>query len=242
MGDNVNRFQTTRWSLVLAARTDTAASRQALDALCRTYRSPVVAYVRGRGYSADEAEDLAQTFFTRFIERAFHVHADPARGRFRAFLLTALKHFLNDANDAARAAKRGGEVHVRSLNSLVGGDDSLTQIEALETPERAFERAWAQSVLQTALERLRDEASEAGKSELFGHLREFLIERPDDVDYARVASDLNLRRNTVAVAVHRLRHRLRALVCEELAHTAADDDDLEQELEELRHSLGAVIQ
>ena len=238
----MNRFQTTRWSLVLAARSESAESRQALDALCRTYRSPVLTYVRGRGYSADEAEDLAQTFFTRFIERAFHAHADPARGRFRAFLLTALKNFLNDANDSAHAAKRGGEVHLRSLNSLPGGDDCLSQIQDAETPERAFERVWALSVLQTALDRLRDEASAAGKADLFGHLREFLIERPDDVDYARVASDLNLRRNTVAVAVHRLRHRLRTLVCEELAHTAADDDDLEQELEELRHSLGSVIQ
>jgi RNA polymerase sigma-70 factor (ECF subfamily) len=238
----VNRFQTTRWSLVLAARTDSAESRQALDMLCRTYRAPVLAYVRGRGYSPEEAEDLAQTFFTRFIERAFHAHADPARGRFRAFLLTALKHFLNDANDATRALKRGGEFHVRSLSSLVGGDESLTRIEDVETPERAFERAWAHSVLQTALNRLHQEAREAGKSELFGHLREFLIERPDDVDYARAASNLNLRRNTVAVAVHRLRHRLRALVCEELAHTAVDDGDFEQELEELRLSLGAVIQ
>jgi RNA polymerase sigma factor (sigma-70 family) len=225
----------------LAARTDAAESRQALEALCRTYRSPVLSYIRGRGYSADEAEDLAQTFLARFIDRAFHAHADPARGRFRAFLLTALKNFLNDANDSARAAKRGGEVRMRSLGSLPG-DVSLSQIEDSETPERAFERAWAHSLLQTALDRLRDEAGAAGKADLFGHLREFLIERPDDLDYARVASDLNLRRNTIAVAVHRLRHRLRALVCEELAHTAAGDDDLEQELEELRHSLGAVIQ
>ncbi len=238
----MNRFQTTRWSLVLAARSDSAESRLALNTLCRSYRSPVLAYVRGRGHSADAAEDLAQAFFTRFVEHAFHAHADPSRGRFRAFLLTALKNFLNDANDAARAAKRGGEVHMRSLSSLAGGDDSLTAIEDAETPERAFERAWAHSVLQTALNRLRDEAAEAGKSELFGHLREFLVERPDDVDYARVADELKLRRNTVAVAVHRLRHRLRTLVSEELAHTAADDSDLDQELEELRHSLGAVIQ
>jgi len=227
---------------VLAARADTMESRQALDALCRTYRSPVLTYVRGRGYSAEEAEDLAQTFFTRFIERAFHAHADPARGRFRAFLLTSLKHFLNDANDAACAVKRGGEVYLRSLSSLAGGDDYLSSVEDTETPERAFERAWAHSVLQIALDRLRAEASAAGKSGLFDHLLEFLIERPDDVDYARVANDLNLRRNTVAVAVHRLRHRMRALVCEELAHTAADDEDLEQELKELHHSLGAVIQ
>ncbi len=238
----MNRFQTTRWSLVLAARSDSTESRLALDALCRTYRAPVLAYIRGRGYSADEAEDLAQTFFTRFIERAFHAHADPSRGRFRAFLLTALKNFLSDANEAARAAKRGGKVHVGSLNSLARGGDNISQLQDAQTPERAFELAWAHSVLQTALDRLRDEAGAAGKSDLFDQLREYLIERPDDVDYARVANDLQLRRNTVAVAVHRLRHRLRALVCDELAHTAADDEDLEQELEELRHSLGTVIQ
>ena len=238
----MNRFQTTRWSLVLAARNDSSESRQALDMLCRTYRSPVLAYVRARGYPVDEAEDLAQTFFTRFIEHALHAHADPARGRFRAFLLTSLKNFLNDANDWARAAKRGGDAYVRSLNSQPGSVDSLSQIEDAETPERAFERAWAHSVLQTALDRLRDEASAAGKAGLFGHLREFLIERPDEVDYARVAADLKLRPNTVAVAVHRLRLRLRALVCEELAHTAAEGDDLDQEMQELRCSLGAVIQ
>lgn len=236
----MNHFQTTRWSLVLAASSESAESRRALDALCRTYRSPVLIYIRRHGYSVDEAEDLAQAFFTRFIERAIHAHADPARGRFRAFLLTALKNFLNDAGDSARAAKRGGNQTVRSLDAP-GLEERLVHGDDFETPERAFERSWAHSVLQTALGRLSDEADAAGKAALFGQLREFLIERPDDVDYARVAGNLNLRRNTVAVAVHRLRHRLRALVCEELAHTAAGDDELEQELEELRDSLGAVV-
>ena len=212
-----------------------------MEGLCQTYRSPVLAYVRGRGYKADEADDLAQTFFTRFIERAQHAHADPARGRFRAFLLTALKHFLNDAADHAHALKRGGHVPLRSLDSLVEGADSYDRIQESETPERVFERAWAQAVLQSALSRLRDEANAAGKSELFNHLREFLIERPNDSDYARVAETLNLRRNTLAVAVHRLRNRLRELVCAELAETAADDANLDQELEELRHCLATVL-
>ncbi len=188
----------------------------------------------------DDAEDLVQTFFARFIERANYTQADPARGRFRAFLLTALKHFLNDAFDYAHAIKRGGHVQLRSLDSLVDSADSHCHLEP-DTPERVFEHAWAQAVVQAALCRLRDEASAAGKSVLFNHLREFLIERPDDSDYARVAETLNLRRNTLAVAVHRLRDRLRELVCAELAETAADDADLNQELEELRHCLTAVL-
>jgi Sigma-70 region 2 len=114
----LDQFQTTRWSLVLEARADDARSRLALEKLCRTYRAPVLAYIRGHGASADEAEDLAQSFFARFIDRAFHAHADPARGRFRAFLLTALKHFLADARDHVNALKRGGNVQIRSLDSL----------------------------------------------------------------------------------------------------------------------------
>ena len=238
----MSRFETTRWSLVLAARADSTQSRHALEALCRSYRSPVLAYIRRRGYTSDDAEDLTQTFFTRFIERAYHAHADPARGRFRAFLLTALKHFLNDAADHARAAKRGGHVQMYPLDSLVNSDDSLGHIEQHATPDSAFERDWAHAVLQAALGRLSDEATAAGKITLFKQLSEFLIERPDEADYARVAHALNLRRNTLAVAVHRLRNRLRELVCEELADTAADNEDLERELEELRHCLGAVLQ
>jgi RNA polymerase sigma-70 factor (ECF subfamily) len=236
----VTHFQTTRWSLVLEARQDDARSRVALEALCRTYRAPVLAFIRSRGASPDEAEDLAQAFFARFIERAFHAHADPARGRFRAFLLTALKNFLADAKDHDRAAKRGGRIMLRSFESAA--KDSIDVVDGGESPEAAFDRAWSQAVLQAALRTLRREANKAGKAALFAALGEFLIEPPDEADYARVAAQLGMRRNTLAVAVHRLRSRLRQLVCQELGATAADGDDLEAEMAQLRRSLGNLLE
>ena len=234
------KFDSTQWSLVLQARTDTPDARGALDALCRTYRPPVLAYIRGRGYAADGAEDLAQTFFARFIENAYHASADPARGRFRAFLLVALKRFLINQDAEAHALKRGGDVSLRRL------DDSQLNAEDLAAdgggPEQAFERSWAMAVLDAAMRKLRAEAESADKLPLFEQLSEFLTERPDEADYERVARVLNLRRNTLAVAVHRLRHRLRELVRAELEQTIAAREDLEAEVRELRASLAGVIE
>lgn len=238
----MDQFQTTRWSLVLEARADDARSRLALEKLCRAYRAPVLAYIRGHGATGDEAEDLAQSFFTRFIDRAFHANADPARGRFRAFLLTALKNFLADARDHVNALKRGGNVQIRSLDSLTNSQTGLAGLTASETPDQAFDRVWAQAVLHAAMRKLRAEAKTNGKVGLFEALAEFLIEPPDEADYARVAEALGMRRNTLAVAVHRMRGRLRELVCRELAETAADGADLEIELGQLRNSLGGVLQ
>jgi len=234
------KFDSTQWSLVLQARADTPDARSALDRLCRTYRPPVLAYIRSRGYAADVTEDLAQTFFARFIENAYHASADPARGRFRAFLLVALKRFLINQDAEAHALKRGGDISLRRL------DDSQLNVEDLaagdEGPEQAFERSWAMAVLDTAMRKLRSEAEEAGKMPLFEQLAEFLTERPDEADYERAARLLNLRRNTLAVAVHRLRHRLRELVRAELTQTTAAREDLEAELRDLRATLAGVIE
>ncbi|GAA0722659.1 RNA polymerase sigma factor [Dokdonella soli] len=230
------KFDTTRWSLVLEARESTHDAQTALAALCRTYRPPVLAYIRRHGYVEDVAEDLTQTFFTHFIEHARHTSADPSRGRFRAFLLTALKRFLIDCNAEARRLKRGGAFRFETL-----ADARALEIADNESPESAFERDWAITVLDAALARLRAEAASAGKLALFEQLSEFLTERPDESDYARVAAALNLRRNTLAVAVHRLRHRLRELVHEEISHTAADREQLDGELRELRAALSAVL-
>jgi RNA polymerase sigma factor (sigma-70 family) len=235
------RFDTTRWSIVMRARDGSGHARTALEALCRTYRPPVLAYIRRRGYSAATAEDLAQTFFTHFVEHAYHADADPARGRFRAFLLTALKRFLIDADYEANAAKRGGGYQFRSFEQSTNNGNTLENLADTETPERAFERSWAVTLLEAAMTRLREEARSAGKSKLFEQLSEFLTERPDEDDYARVAESLNLRRNTLAVAVHRLRHRLRELIREELAQTTVDQVDLESEIHDMRAALGAAI-
>lgn len=230
-------FDTTQWSLILRARGDAGDARGALESLCARYRPSILAYIRGHGYAGDVAEDLTQAFFTRFLEQAWHAHADPARGRFRAFLLTAIKRFLINADEEAHAAKRGGRVRIESFDAA-----TVDLATADAGPERAFERAWALVVLETALRRLREEAREGGKGDLFDHLREFLTEAPDAADYERVAAALGLRRNTLAVAVHRLRHRLRELVRDELAQTSAARADLDLELRDLRDALGNVLQ
>jgi RNA polymerase sigma-70 factor (ECF subfamily) len=236
---SVARFDSTQWSLVLRAREDTPDARTALDRLCRAYRPPVVAYIRNRGYAADATEDLAQTFFTQFIEDAYHETADPARGRFRAFLLIALKRFLINADAEAHTLKRGGAISLRRL------DDSQLNADQIalngDGPEQAFDRSWAMTVLDKAMRKLRAEAEQAGKSVLFEQLAEFLTERPDEADYARASATLKLRRNTLAVAVHRLRHRLRELVRAELSQTTAAREDLEAELRELRSTLAGVM-
>lgn len=235
----MTRFDTTHWSVVLRARGDAGQARHALEALCRTYRPPVLAYIRGRGYSSDAAEDLAQSFFARFLEHAYHADADPARGKFRAFLLTALKRFLINSDMENHALKRGGGIHFDPLPTDSGEVTPIASNAA--TPEMEFEHSWAVTVLDTAMNKLRTESELAGKGVQFEHLREFLAERPDEEDYTRAAFALNLRRNTLAVAVHRLRHRLRELVRDELAQTTLDRNDLETELHGLSAALGRLL-
>lgn len=234
------RFDTTHWSVVLRSRGEQAEARVALESLCRTYRPPVLAYIRARGHASDVAEDLAQGFFTRFIERAVHAQADPARGRFRSFLLTALKHFLDDESDRQRALKRGGAVRHAALDDLDTGDP-LGDTQQPTTPEQVFERSWAQAVLHAAIRRLRAETAAAGKEDLFDAVSEFLIERPSEDDYARLAETLQMKRGTLAVAVHRLRARLQACVREELAETTYDLVSLDHEIDHVHKTLPGLL-
>lgn len=233
----MSRFETTRWSLVLTAAGEPQHARAALEALCSTYRRPVQAYIRRCVGTADAADDLTQAFFLEFLEHAWHARADPARGRFRAYLLTAVKRFLIDQRVLAQRLKRGGGATFEAIDAADG-----IEIPADDDPESAFERDWALAVLDAALARLRAEAEAAGKLALFEHLREFLTERPADTDYEQVATALNLRRNTLAVAVHRLRHRLRELVRAEIGETADGREALNEELRGLRAALGSAMQ
>lgn len=228
-------FETTRWSVVQRAGGDSDDARSALAHLCVTYREPVLAFIRSRGFAADRAEDLTQAFFVHFLERAWYAGVDPARGRFRAFLLAALKHFLIDARAETHTLKRGGGIQLVPLDDELGGRIPTQEPD----PEQAFEEAWVRAVLEAATGRLRAEAAAVGKAALFDHLRGFLIERPTENDYARTAQVLGLQRNTVAVAVYRLRRRLRELVREELSQTTANRDDFRGELRRLRGSLYA---
>ena len=224
-------FATTRWSLILQARDVGASGRGALDQLCRNYREPVAAYIRHHGANSSEVEDLAQAFFLHFLERDLHVRADPLRGSFRPFLLTALRNFLRSEAATAAAAKRGRA-------QTVHGDECLQSIASeADGPERAFDRAWAMAVLRHALDGLRQECVHAGKQDLFAALRPYLVEPPDAGDYARLAATLGMTPNTIAVAVKRLRLRLRERIREELSQTVADAQSLAGELELLRGAL-----
>ena len=227
-------FNTTRWSIVLATREGGAPARDALAWLCEQYRAPVVAYVRRFGYPRQDAEDLAQAFFVKFLEARYHADADPTRGRFRTFLLTALKRFLANVHDHDTALKRGGGAAAMPLDGELG--EALAD-ESGRAPEDAFDHAFARAVVEHALARLAREAREAGKAGLYEATREFLLESPEPARYADVAERLGMRRNTLAVTVKRLRGRLQELVRAEIADTCADPRDVEPELRAVRDAL-----
>ncbi len=219
--------------MILAAREDTADARPALERLCRTYRPAVLAYVRGSGYPRADAEDLAQSFFARFLEKRVHAAADPARGRFRVFLRTALHNFLANAAEFDAAACR------RAARPASDRDPEELPDSAGARPEQAYERAWALTVVERAKRRLRRESIASGKEEMFRRLEPYVLEAPDADDYARIAAELGTRPNTIAVATHRLRQRLRELVERELVQTVADESDVASEYAAVVASLGA---
>jgi RNA polymerase sigma factor (sigma-70 family) len=228
-------FQTTRWSLVLKTRD--AHAHHALEELCRSYRMPVLTYIRRSVKRREDAEDLTQAFFERLLTHRAYAQADPERGSFRAFLLTALRRFLINADAHDRAAKRGGDTEAVSLREVDGtghADASLAD----ESPEGAFDRAFALAVLRRAMATLEAEAREAGKAEQFAAVKSFLSDEPGAAEYVEVAERLGMRANTVAVTVHRLRHRLRSLVRAELDDTVDNAGTADAEIAHLRLALG----
>ena len=224
-------FATTRWSLILDARTGPESARRAMEEIYRAYRGPVLAYVRRSGRSDGDAEDLVQDFFARLLEKRWDVGADPARGRFRTYMLTALRRVLLDAHDARQAQKRGGDQH------RVDVDETLETVAAPHSPERAFERAWAITVIERAYTALREETRRAGRSELFESLAPFIAEAADGAEYRELGERIGMRPNTIAVSVHRLRARLRELVRRELADQTDGPAAVEQDLRVLRAAL-----
>ncbi len=224
-----SKFPTTRWTLVVAAgdprRTD---ARSALVYLCERYWYPLYAYLRRRGYPADQAQDLTQEFFTRVLEGRYLDRADPEKGRFRSFLLTSLKFFVADEEDRQRARKRGGGQLVPFEFS--SGEKRYQREPAHdETPERIFERRWALSVLDRVVEKLRDEFVQHGRPEHFERLKVFLLGQ-SDAPYATLSREMNTSEGALKVAIHRLRKRYRELFRQEIADTVADPAEVESEL------------
>jgi len=229
-------FPTTRWTLVIAAAdAQRAEARAALVSLCERYWYPLYAYVRRRGYPADQAQDLTQEFFVRVVEGRYLDRADPDKGRFRAFMLTSLKFFLADEADRNRAQKRGGGA-VLSLEMTSGEERYQREPAHHETPERIFERRWALSVLDLVVDKLRDEFVEHGRLDQFNRLEVFLLDQAD-APYAALARDMGTSEGALKVAIHRLRKRYRDLFRQEIAETVADPADVESELRHLAAAL-----
>jgi RNA polymerase sigma factor (sigma-70 family) len=237
---NRAHFATTHWSLVVdAGARATPHAEEALARLCEAYWYPLYAYVRRWGYGADEAQDLTQEFFARLMEKGYLRQADPHRGRFRSFLLAALKHFLANERDRAGAQKRGGGRPALPLEiETAEGRYSLEPADP-ETPETIFERRWALILLDKVLSRLRDEYRRTDRGALFDVLKDLLTSGKTDEPYARLGAELGMSEGAVKVAVHRLRRRFGELLREEIAQTVADSRDVDDEIRYLFTTLGA---
>lgn len=235
-------FATTQWSMVLhagGADAGGSSAAEALARLCQTYWFPLYAHVRRRGWTAHDAEDLTQAFFARLLERGSIAHADPARGRFRAFILTALNHYLADERDRKRAAKRGGQRVIVSLD-LNDAEERFAQVaDPALPPDRSFDRDWALAVLHAVLVRLEAEYRAAGKAEVFAALKPTLTGTREAQPYAELAAQLGRNENAVKVAVHRLRQRYRALLQAEIAETVEATEDAAAEMRVLLQALAS---
>jgi RNA polymerase sigma factor (sigma-70 family) len=224
-----NEFPTTRWTLVVAASDPRRQEcREALVRLCESYWYPVYAYVRRRGYTKEEAQDLTQDFFVRILEGRYLDRADPNRGRFRSFLLNSCKFFLADETDRARAQKRGGGA---ILPFEVASGEERYRFEPLdnETPEHIFERDWAVSLLDRVVSRLKAEFIRHGSLKDFDKLKVVLLGQ-SEVPYAELALKMGASEGGLKVTVHRLRRRYRVLFLQEIMETVADPADVDSEI------------
>jgi RNA polymerase sigma-70 factor (ECF subfamily) len=227
-------FVTTHWSVVLAAGGgDTTRACDALARLCQTYWYPLYAYARRRGCPPHDAQDLTQEFFARLLAGNWLARADRQRGRFRSFLLAAMKHFMANEWNKASAQKRGGGQPILSLN-----DDAAEHRYRLEpaekaTPESLFERGWAVTLLEGVLARLEDEYRRAGKQAWMEAMRPALTTDREAIDYAAMSRKLATTETAARVAAHRLRQRYRQLIRAEVAGTVAAPEEVEAEMRHL---------
>jgi RNA polymerase sigma factor (sigma-70 family) len=230
-------FETTHWSMVLAAGSDeqSTEARAALEALCRTYWQPLVAYTQRQGYSAPDAQDLVQGFFGRILARRDLSAVRQERGRFRSYLLAALKNFIVNDWKRASAEKRGGG-HVAVPLETPEGGVSGAPVDDL-SPDVLFDRQWALALLDRVLEQLRSEHIADGREAHFACLRGFLVGDADPRPQSAIAAELGISEGAVKQAVFRLRQQYQKLLRNEVAHTVATSGDVDQEL---RHLIAAL--
>jgi RNA polymerase sigma-70 factor (ECF subfamily) len=228
-------FATTHWSVVVRARDSRSPeAATAMERLCQTYWYPLYVFVRRKGYSHEDACDLTQSFFARFLEKGYlqSVHAN--LGKFRTFLIAAMTHFLANEWDKTQAQRRGGGYQFLSLDGAKA--EERYQFEPLDhtTPESIFEQRWAQTVMAVVVDRLARETEE----KRFEALKTFLLEDKGAVSYESVAKQLGISVSAITSAIHRMRSRFRALLFEEVANTVNKPEDVEPELRHLLAALG----
>ncbi|HRY51740.1 MAG TPA: sigma-70 family RNA polymerase sigma factor [Candidatus Paceibacterota bacterium] len=214
-----------------------AQSANALEKLCQTYWYPLYAYVRRRGFAQHEAEDLTQEFFARFLAGDSVAKADPAKGRFRFYLLAALNHFLSDAWDHARRMKRAGNLHTVSIDVQVGEERFRLEPCHDWSPDRLYERRWALTVLEKVLTQLEHEYETRGKARLCQSLKPLLTGDEAGHSYAEIARELGIHEGALRVAVHRMRQRYGELFRMEVAQTVSRPEEV---AEEMRHLLAVL--
>jgi DNA-directed RNA polymerase specialized sigma24 family protein len=232
MTSDGSHFAETRWTLVARSRGGDTEASVALSELCKVYYAPVVAFLRREGRGEDAARELAHDFFARLLEGGAIDGARPGRGKFRSYLLGALKHFAADQRDRALSAKRGGGAEHAGIDGETGIAD-----ESVESPELAFDRQWALTLLGRAMSRLEAEMRANGKSDQFDALNPWLTHDAETTPQSLAAETLGMSVEAVKVAIHRLRKRFREAVKAEIANTVKEPADVREELDALMSSM-----
>jgi DNA-directed RNA polymerase specialized sigma24 family protein len=228
-------FATTRWTVVRAAG---ESAGEALEDLCSAYWFPLYAYVRRHGFSKEDAEDLTQAFFAKLLERRDIAGLKRENGRFRAFLLASMKHFLANERDRAGRLKRGGHITHFPLDWENADQRFQLTDPGQVPPDAAYDREWAVALLARVVVRLGEEAAAEGKAERFERMKPYLTMGKGEIPYASAAAALSMDEGAVRVAVHRLRKRYRELLKEEIAHTLSDPGMVDEELSALLGAFG----
>lgn len=223
-------FLTTHWSVVLSAQGDSTVAREALETLCRNYWLPLYAFVRREGFSPEEAQDLTQEFFVRFLQRRDFAAARREKGRLRSYLLASLKNFLVNERESANTRKRSQGEHAISLDEILARECSEEPPAQSLTAEQIYEKRWATTVLEQVLARLEEEYRSAAKASLFTRLKLLLTDEPGHPSQSDIAQELKMTENAVKQAFHRLRLRYREILREQIAHTVATVGEIEDEL------------
>ena len=230
-------FTTTHWSVVLEAQTESPTAQEALEKLCQIYWPPIYSFVQTKGVDPEEAKDLTQEFFADLLEHRSLAAVRKEKGRFRSYLLGALKYFLADEHRRAMAIKRGKGQRLIPLEELSAGERTGVEPADSITAEQIYERRWASTLLERVLGLLKNEYVAADNAALFDCLKRLLPDEPGSPSQADIAGQLGMTANAVRQAFHRFRQRYQLLLREEIAHTVATPGDVE---DELRHLIAVV--